>query len=111
MPMKTRSQSRKEAPLVESVDIKVDDYEMDDMVSRFNKISSKDADLQELMVKMDKELNVSKVTLQKLYRDLNKTVPPISKLSLENIQVNQELDSNCILVQKYLSTHQENVKL
>ena len=63
------------------------------------------------MEKMDKELNVSKLTLQKLYRVLNKTVPPISKLSLTNIKTNQQLDCNCKLMQKHLSTHQENVKL
>ena len=42
---------------------------------------------------------------------LNKSVPSISKLSLKNIKTNQQLDYNCQLVQKYLSTHQAKVKL
>ena len=56
MPMKTRSQYRKEKSIVDTVNINVNDYEMDDMVDKFQKVSSKDADLQDLMVKMDKAL-------------------------------------------------------
>ena len=49
--------------------------------------------------------------MQKLYRVLNKSVSPVSKLSLNNIKTNQQLDYNCKLMKKYLSTHQEKVKL
>ena len=41
MPMKTRSQCRKEQAIVDTVEIKVNDYEMDDEVSRLNKILCK----------------------------------------------------------------------
>ena len=90
LPMQTRSQARK-LNSDNNSDIKID-YKED--IDKFSKISATDGDLSKLMTKMDKELNVSKITFQQIYRALNKNIPPLSKLSLENIKVNQELDSN-----------------
>ena len=113
MPMRTRSMARQDKNNGECEDnIKIDHfYDETAEISQFEKISSKDAEFTDLVEKLDESLNVSKSTLQQLYRELNKNIPSNSKLSLENIKINQELDGNCQLVKEYLQCKNNNDRL